>query len=368
MSADLKANVFPTTHDLLKYYLYLKEESLKKKPRGLLSRMVDDVMQAWETSSLPTLSKPRVTKLMRKRLDQYFDLKKNLSRKESENFKKKLGKLHKSIGTLFDISTCKCTNFATCACSRKKKVPVQKQQFLSDQRTVRKMYIGSIDKRTTKRNEKTLQRKIEDKSRSTTKSFLSVDTADIMESSSTSKSSEDSDRDFENNISRKFKQPALISKPPPKSLPNFAAACGRTDVSCRAAAMIVSVALDDIEGKNANVIDKNKVTKEKQKSRKQYMDSNENANIISLYFDGRKDRTLLMEELETKRTRREVIEEHITVLVEPGSTGRYLGHFSPSSGTAKNIANSLMEFCKDKQIDINKIQAIGCDGTNTNVG
>ena len=153
--------------------------------------------------------------------------------------------------------------------------------------------------------------------------------------------------------------------PPSKSLPNFAAACDRTGVSCRAAAMIVSAALDaDIEGKNANVIDKNEVTREKQKSRKQYMDSN--ANIISLYLDGRKNRILLMEELETKRTRREVIEEHVTVLAEPGS--RYLGHCLPSSGTAKNIANSLIEFFKDKQIDLNKIQAIRCDGTNSNVG
>ena len=57
--------------------------------------------------------------------------------------------------------------------------------------------------------------------------------------------------------------------------------------------MIVIAALDDIEGENANVIDKNKVTSEKQKSRKQYMDSNKNANVISLYFDGRKDRTLI---------------------------------------------------------------------------
>ena len=73
-----------------------------------------------------------------------------------------------------------------------------------------------------------------------------------------------------------------------------------------------------------------------------------------------------MKQLETKRTRREVIEEHVTVLAEPES--RYFGHFSPSSGTAKNIANSLIEFCKDKQIDISKIQAIGCDGINTNVG
>ena len=53
------------------------------------------------------------------------------------------------------------------------------------------------------------------------------------------------------------------------------------------------------------------------------------------------------------------------MLTEPGS--RYLGHFAPSSGNAKNIANSLIKFCKEKQIDINKIQAIGCDGTNTNV-
>ena len=61
------------------YYLYLKEESLKKKPRGLLSRMVDDVMQVWETSSLLTLLKSRVTELMRKRLDQYFNLEKSKS-------------------------------------------------------------------------------------------------------------------------------------------------------------------------------------------------------------------------------------------------------------------------------------------------
>ena len=131
--------------------------------------------------------------------------------------------------------------------------------------------------------------------------------------------------------------------------------------------MIVTAALDDIEEENANAIDKNKVAREKQNSRKQYMDSNENANVISLYFDGRKNRTLLMEESETKRIRREVIiEEHVTVLAEPES--RYLGHFAPSSGTARNITNSLIEFCQEKLIDINKIQSIECDGTNTNVG
>ena len=138
---DLKSNELPTITDLLKYYLHLKEESHKQKPRGLLPRIVDDVMQIWETSSLPTLSKPRVTELMRKRLDEYFDLKKNVNRKETENFKKKLAMFHKSIRSLFDTSTCKCTNFANCTCPKNKKVPFQEQQFLSDQRFDRKMYI-----------------------------------------------------------------------------------------------------------------------------------------------------------------------------------------------------------------------------------
>ena len=218
-----------------------------------------------------------------------------------------------------DISTSKCTNFATCACPKEKKVPFQEQQFLCDQRFARKMYIGSIDRAITKRNKNTLQRKMENKRRSTTKTFLSVHTADSIESSSTLESSKESDSDFENSIPLQFKQPALISKLLPKFLPNFAAACDRTGVSCRAAAMIVTAALDDIEGENANVIDKNKITREKQKSRKQYMDLNKNTNVISLYFNGRKDRTVLMEESGTKGIRRDVIEEHVTVLAEPRS-------------------------------------------------
>ena len=109
---DLKTNVLPTINDLLKYYLHLKEESYKQKPRGLLPRIVDDVMQIWEASSLPTLSKPRVTELMRKRLDEYFDLKKNVNSRETENFKKKNWQSFvKTSGHYYDISTCKCKRY-----------------------------------------------------------------------------------------------------------------------------------------------------------------------------------------------------------------------------------------------------------------
>lgn len=66
------------------------------------------------------------------------------------------------------------------------------------------------------------------------------------------------------------------------------------------------------------------------------------------------------------RKKREITKEHITVLSELGS--KYLGHLTSSSGTAKNSANGLYKFCIEKQIEVNKIDITGYDGTNTNVG
>ena len=189
-------------------------------------------MQIRETSSLPTLSKPRVTELMRKGLDEYFDLKKNVNRKETVNFKKKLTMFHESIGSLFDISTCKCTNFATCACPREKKIPFQEQQFLSDQRFARKVYIGSIDSAIMKKK-KHFKGKWKIKGTLQLKLFFLSILQMVLNHLPTSESSEEFDSDFENSIPLKFKQPILISKPLPKYLPNFAAACDRTGVACR---------------------------------------------------------------------------------------------------------------------------------------
>ena len=83
-------------------------------------------------------------------------------------------------------------------------------------------------------------------------------------------------------------------------------------------------------------------------------------------FNGQKDHTFVMEKSGEKRARKETVEEHITVLSEPGSN--YLGHFVPVSGIANDIANGLFAFCAKKQLDVSLIDSIGCDGTFTNVG
>ena len=93
---DLKTNVLPTTEELMKYYLYLKFESDVEKPIGLLSKIVDSVLQIWKSSGVPTLSKPRVTKLFKNKLDNYASLKKSIGRREAETFKVKLAAFKKT--------------------------------------------------------------------------------------------------------------------------------------------------------------------------------------------------------------------------------------------------------------------------------
>lgn len=85
-----------------------------------------------------------------------------------------------------------------------------------------------------------------------------------------------------------------------------------------------------------------------------------------LYFDGRKDGTLIIEKLKSKQFRRTKKEEHYSILQEPGSA--FVGHVSPSSGSAENIANSILSYLTEAGFSIDELDVIGCDGTVTNTG
>ena len=67
------------------------------------------------------------------------------SRSESAYFKKKVRAFLNESNRMFDLSSCKCVNFANCNCAKEKQVPQIEQSFLSDQRDPRRRFIGSID-------------------------------------------------------------------------------------------------------------------------------------------------------------------------------------------------------------------------------
>ncbi|GBM98033.1 hypothetical protein AVEN_124572-1, partial [Araneus ventricosus] len=52
---------------------------------------------------------------------------------------------------------------------------------------------------------------------------------------------------------------------------------------------------------------------------------------------------------------------HIRVIPEPG--GQYVGHVTPPSGTVSDVVKCILKYLEDNDVDINELEAIGCDGT-----
>jgi hypothetical protein len=102
-------------------------------------------------------------------------------------------------------------------------------------------------------------------------------------------------------------------------------------------------------------IDRNKIPRERKSLRLAY--KNNDSTISGLFFDGRKDQTL--RRVEDRQT--VVSEEHISILSEPGS--KYFDHAMPSSGSAKSIAESILD-----TVDCTNLVCIGSDSTNVNTG
>jgi len=59
--------------------------------------------------------------------------------------------------------------------------------------------------------------------------------------------------------------------------------------------------------------------------------SSEYVDVQGSFFDGHKDKTLIYKDLNGKKHRRLIVEEHISLVQEPGS--KYLGHVTPERGT-----------------------------------
>ncbi|GBN09226.1 hypothetical protein AVEN_188113-1, partial [Araneus ventricosus] len=88
--------------------------------------------------------------------------------------------------------------------------------------------------------------------------------------------------------------------------------------------------------------------------------------LKGLYFDGRKDSTLIEERVDTKRYTRKAKEERLRLVEELGS--RYITHLSPSFGTAKQISATIIGYFEGITRDFSRLLAIGCDSTSVNTG
>ena len=343
---DFSKNQLPNYDEVMKCYLFVRNEMKsnngKDYPVSVITSEVAEKVQAiYKRASIPCVTKKRMIAKVKEYHQTFRSIMKSYqSKKNSAAFQTKLEKFKDESKKLFDFASCKCKDMENCNCSKEFKIPVMERGFMKDQRTDRKLYIGNCDLRATKllrkrslRREghlnlaqKTVERRQElpDFIKETVQGFSDSD-------------EDSSDPDFvitghkRKSFEAVFKSPQNSKRP---RLLNLVLACERTGVSDRSAAMIFSSVLQDYGIISADsfedVIDRNKIRRSKNDIRKEVnaFAKNNASEIQSLYFDGRKDQTLINEKKGVSYRKKNIMEEHITLMSKPGSN--YLGHVSVS--------------------------------------
>ena len=134
-------------------------------------------------------------------------------------------------------------------------------------------------------------------------------------------------------------KPPKTKKQKQLSLPTLDTACDRHGVSDRAAASLTTAVLQDMQvinqGNKSQVIDRSKVRRECHKNRNDLTDGS-STTLLGLYFDGKKDRTMVQEKMADGKLHRQITsEEHISIVFEPGSS--YFTHVSPNKNNVAQV-------------------------------
>lgn len=240
-TCDLKDNMLPTYEDVMKYYEWNRrniklDRDTKKEPtyKEIQAIVVSKITEIWGKASIPTIERKGINVMLKA-----YHLKcKNLLKSHPKIPTAKLDEFRRSSRVLFDISSCKCTDISKCTCSREKKVPAREQSFLIDQRSTRKMFIGTIDTVTSKKLTNALKRKSNSKLQPQNEITLMPYIPNSSETESTT-STTDQDDNFES-PKKKFTTP-LVKKVSSESVIDYdllSKTCDRYGVSDRAAAAI----------------------------------------------------------------------------------------------------------------------------------
>lgn len=351
---DLRTDMLPTKMDILRYYVCLQEnafDTITKKTK-----------QIWKEACIPTVSNSRVKQCLNKVHKNYRSITKYYSNmKDDPKFQDKLAAFKKDQNVLFDISACKCGE--QCKCGASNKVPEGLRPFLKDQRSDRVMDMNLIQEiilhsRRFDDTEIIMQHPEANDSTYSNENYSSDD--DISPDDPT-----DPDFVIPQSVAQKTRKKFSHStKYNTMKIDPVAIACDRYGISDIAGAAVSTATLqmaglvkeDDLH----LVIDRNKLKRAREKVGEElYLQRDDE--IVGLYFDGRKDRTMYMEVEDGIPRKRFKKEEHISVIGEP--FGKYLGHIAVERGLAVNICDGIMDSFGNLDFS-----AIGCDGTVTNTG
>ena len=148
--------------------------------------------------------------------------------------------------------------------------------------------------------------------------------------------------------------------------------CNRRGISDRGAASIASAVLQDVgliaSTERSSVI--RKICRERSKYRNKVQEQFDASrkDLTALYFDGRKDSTLVQVQRGGKTYLSTVSVEHYTLVQEPQS--KYIDRVSVLNGesTYKTIKLATVDYFARNTTTLQHLIADGCDSTNANTG
>jgi hypothetical protein len=406
----------PTLRDILRYGIYLREQSFDDRRNYEVDKLVSDIYPAlvnqWSKANplfKPPVINEKVTIMSKlkevwKQAVQVSLGKGKLNGKE--RFSGKLDKLFYILSCKCKIISCEeagcegCENQAhiNCSCNRERKIPSKELGYVKGQKektgSKGPHQMGTPDVQEHKRQVKKIEREqaerlAEKRRRSKEENYTEEEKAAGRHNKRFVTELTDSDENPElvsTGTDDEF-VPELESSSLAKvqrnydEIPNIALASVRYGIGLRPTAAIATAALIDAgiikDGNTIKVIDKSKVMRAQEKIMKKLRDEfekkcREEGGISCILFDGRIDLTNVMMEAEgsARSFPAKMKEEHYSVANEPGS--HYLFHFSPEKSTkeeshAEQIAKVLFAWLKERGFD-KTLQAIGGDSTNVNTG
>lgn len=275
---------------------------------------------------------------------------------------------------LFDILICQCHlgDSACSSCPAGKRIPSEEAAFIKDQRTERKLHVGSsLDKETTsKRRQKETH---ETRKATSQRHDKSGNVEKVSPLGPTGKRKHDADSSSEECM--QFSEEEWIPEDCEFSpceqnradVPNFSMMCDRYGISNRAGAALYNATLIDNgiikAGECSTLMDMNKLHRQRTKWGKlEAQRTSEKTKVTGLkgvFYDGREDKTLVTSEGKTI-TKKQL---HEVVVEEPG--GQYVDHVTPASGGSADIAQELLDVIREHE---GEPVVVGSDGTAVNTG
>lgn len=293
--ASLPLTKLPSNGDIYRYYQFVRlqlKTNIEPPASDILAKVSLDVADIWNRAWIPIVSEQQINHQVQALKDKY--------KKAIKNGPKDSEKLNPPASSLFDICSCKCEDPKQCQGGHQK-VPAIEHDFLLDQRDSRQMEISHrIDMEKTTEHQKKMARKEKDKEQLAKQivrqSQAQVDNCALGDSDFVT--SDDSTSDVDDPSDEEF----IVDEKTVKEKLNlefFALECDRTQVSDAVGARLLNAALISlgiVDKSNAcHVIDANRIRRERekvqQKLKAKVFDSCKN--LEALYFDSRKDKTLI---------------------------------------------------------------------------